>query len=261
MRRAKLNMKLMIIIFFFSLCMILILELQSMYIVRSWIVSIIPILNGRREFFSNFFMGMFSTGLIGVPTAFLDYYYEREDFLNEMRCTFGTFKNRIENIGDETIDEIKQLFYDGTVAKFEKIVIDYKKIIFHRKFYSKKAMNMIKKDEFKSIFPLNDRIAYVFDYITSYYNYRKNLHSAVEINKTFLEYLKNCYSSVPEEYIEVYSQTKENIKDISESYEKAQEKENQYCEEMRNDIKWKKLLHKISNDLWNETNWLDDILK
>ncbi len=81
-------MKLMIIIFVFSLCMILILELQSMYIVRRWVVSIIPILNGRREFFSNFFIGMFSTGLLGVPTAFLDYHFEKENFLNERKPTF-----------------------------------------------------------------------------------------------------------------------------------------------------------------------------
>ena len=251
MKKVKLNMKLMIIIFFFSLCMILILELQSMYIVRNWVVSIIPILDGRREFFSNFFLGMFSTGLLGVPTSFLDYYYEKEDFLNDMRCTFGIFKGRFENIGNENINEINQLFYDGTIAKFEKILFDYKKIIFHRKFYSKKTKDMIKEDEYKSILSLNDRIVYAFGYITRYYHKRKFLYEQVELYKNEIENLRKPFNSV----------SNENAANKYNALEKAKEEENQYCKEVHNNKDWKEILHQIFDDLWDETDWVNCLLK
>lgn len=261
MKKVKLNMKLMIIIFFFSLYMILILELQSMYIVRNWVVSIIPILSGRREFFSNFFLGMFSTGLLGVPTSFLDYYYEKEAFLNDMRCTFGTFKDRFENIGNENIDEINQLIYDGTIAKFEKILFDYKKIIFHRKFYSKKTKDIINESAYKSMLPLNDRIAGAFGSVAAYYEERKLIHAQVEMYETIIENSRKQLNKNSELSDDIIKCINDDIALYEKAQQQTQEKENQLCEKMQNDEEWKKFLHQIFDDLWHETNTSNDMLK
>lgn len=140
MKRAKDVLRKLSFIIIVSLILIILLESENLYNLRSSVVLIVPFLNGKRELLSNVFLGIFASAFCMYIGEVLNFKHMKKDLEREIRqifdelwikLSFNNVNSKEKYMGNAKIilqyqDRIRNLYAEYTDKKSnEYYVIHY----------------------------------------------------------------------------------------------------------------------------------------
>lgn len=228
-----------------SLIILFVLEFDIFASTRQLVASLFPILKGKREFLSNFYLGVFASSLVAwIPIVF-EYNNERENFVETLKGFYLLNKNiLIGNNGNESIEDINALLEKNILNTLNHFIKNFhiyihKRIIrIQRVLYEK--VHGIPRDK------IEEKIIFVLNRLNTYYKKRLLLNNKVHIYRTGLKQMEkikmDANFNLPDDFISRYEKLKKDLNN-------AMTEEKQLCDNMMKDEKFFSLIGEIDDEL------------